>query len=580
MLKSISLLIVLVLSASCDESSKKKDPYTDIYFVHGDVSLLYQGYATDRGSFINLSEVDSFNNYSIASLSAMFERTEKAEVDEVESQEDLENQNSTSREGSEAKLNNFTFIAEDEGVYIYKDLNNSFPLSFVFRATDGKLNLIALKDSSGEQQSLDMVHYSLAEDKRLMSFMFEFNDPKRGKGLIAAYFSKNTQETPWSVEKKKDYAYIQGDGVAVGWQKDLNLDICGPEALMNQDLVVSSMKEWEVLGEEGKVGGLSYNISVNNNPPPFSDVNTNCIYYSRGYRFEDQDGTVVLGLAFPRISMTDPEILSASLIMLPDSFIKAREEFGSDLDPADTLTHELGHVLGLGHEFKRNLLGNTKYPSIMGYEDVSEVTERDVEAILALYPIEVLPKEDPKVVLGETSLNFNIDAFKLDSEDLYVAATNVNDEAVCSFSVKLDSDSRIIFSDVYVEYGSDDKCIAPGQKVYITGVSSNYGDELNNTFYATFSGVLSNRVIPPPSEANFRIEGKNNVSGYAVEITNLSNTARVSSSFELGIIDSNGLLVETQSVYMSLNPGETDTRLFRGKNYPDSYKVIALDEFR
>ena len=51
-----------------------------------------------------------------------------------------------------------------------------------------------------------------------------------------------------------------------------------------------------------------------------------------------------------------------------------------------TTTHEIGHFLGLGHEFSEDEEGEAKYLSIMGYsKGVDYVTERDFEAVRGIY---------------------------------------------------------------------------------------------------------------------------------------------------------------------------------------------------
>jgi hypothetical protein len=52
------------------------------------------------------------------------------------------------------------------------------------------------------------------------------------------------------------------------------------------------------------------------------------------------------------------------------------------------ITHEMGHVLGLHHQFDKNV------PSIMGYSGVDAITYYDDEALKELYPL-ILNKNIP-----------------------------------------------------------------------------------------------------------------------------------------------------------------------------------------
>ena len=79
------------------------------------------------------------------------------------------------------------------------------------------------------------------------------------------------------------------------------------------------------------------------------------------------------------------------------------------------ILHEIGHLLGLGHEFKKDDQGNAVYTSIMSYDDVEAIQQRDFEAIEALYPEGIdTPSEaisdatDPEPSSDSTSLIYHL----------------------------------------------------------------------------------------------------------------------------------------------------------------------------
>ena len=100
------------------------------------------------------------------------------------------------------------------------------------------------------------------------------------------------------------------------------------------------------------------------------------------FRAENQEGSYIAGLTLPVINFSRKSIIGGSGII----FKKAARERGFDIQR--TITHEMGHILGLGHEFARDAGGHLLHTSIMGYSGINFITERDEDMILGLYPID------------------------------------------------------------------------------------------------------------------------------------------------------------------------------------------------
>ena len=353
------------------------------FFIHGDINALIADSTGQTQSFLDRDSLEAFDNFSVAGFVSFEERIERSEVDPINSQDDLEDANSTDKEASDEETpeDRFRFVSEGNGRFRYQ--STQFPDFYLaFRDQNGRLELESLHiGQDRELLASKVLHYSLMENGEAFSFLFEYEDQTVGRSIAAIYFYKTGLGNGRIVPTKDNYAYLLGRDTAIGWEKALDLEICGSRAINQAERIRRAVCKWDFEQPSRSIGFLPYTIEENPNPPPFSDLNHNCLYMTSNYRFEDQENTRTLGLALPVINYSSAHIVGGFIFIAEDAH---EDAVGSSIDA--TITHEVGHMLGLGHEFARDYLGNSVYDSIMGYEGIGFVTPRDRAAIRDLYP--------------------------------------------------------------------------------------------------------------------------------------------------------------------------------------------------
>lgn len=366
------------------------------YFLLGDVSALWADTQLDQNTPFAKANLSNFEDFALSGVLVFQQRLPESEVEQISGQQDLESRNQTdnSEEKDFSPTTSYAFSASSASSYEYRSLFG-YDLRFEFDVNSNEQLVLTSFNLGGRDSTRvdKMLHYSMSPDESMFSFLFTYLDPVYGESLVAAYFTKNSDRIEDSLYFKTDesYSYLLGDDVAIGWQDQLNLEICGPLALDYRDIAEEAVSQWWSLRDEsGSLGYLELGLEVNENPPPFSDVNHTCLYFAEGYSFSRVKNASTLGIAFPVFNYSKARLVAASSFISLDAH-KGRLEGRL----ASTTAHELGHVIGLGHEFKRDEFGESLYDSIMGYSGVSFVTDRDEEAIRALYP-----QEDPKLSIS------------------------------------------------------------------------------------------------------------------------------------------------------------------------------------
>jgi hypothetical protein len=254
----------------------------------------------------------------------------------------------------------------------FRNSNNGFELK--------KVNGEAIvTTSSGIEARL--LHLSISKDKKTMSFLIYLTDPSTGlRSLSALYFSRGSKSRLNRTDKP--YEYFAGTGVKIAWPKTkpAQLSLCNSDSESQQVAAANSISQWQ----SALRGSLKIDYEgPTERYPPFSDLNFRCIYIVDTYISEPNPALANTGKTVIIPNIEKSEISDADVMIFKTEFKKrnrSENQHKHAIDLAWTMLHELGHFLGLGHQFN-----GTK--SIMSYDNnkIATIESHDVEAIRELY---------------------------------------------------------------------------------------------------------------------------------------------------------------------------------------------------
>ena len=367
MLRSITFLTIFYLMLTACGSGSSKPNSLPEFVVNGDPDNLLVGAVRDTISPFKTAEVRKWDNYFLAS-GAVFYSVRKNVGGKSKSQ--IESENETTGEGDEAAV--FYKFRQDGAAWIYEATSGSKNISLRFKESAGLLDIESL---SGE--AVTIMHYSVLKTGDAFSLLLKSNDGTDDETIIVLYFvtGLKTSDAPAAINEK--YTTLLGNGVAVRWEEDIAVTLCGnPSEVKN---ITSAVQQWLV---DGSIGKRKMSVTATTSAAPFSDMNTHCVMAISDYIVDDSTEYSTLGITLPIVN-------NAQRIIGSDVFVfeKPHERFQSARSTYENATfiHEFGHFLGLGHPFKKDADGNALYPSIMGYDQITEIQAYDREAIAALY---------------------------------------------------------------------------------------------------------------------------------------------------------------------------------------------------
>lgn len=355
--KTIFLLFSLTIF-SCSKNKEPPKATINNYHVQGDPLSLLEG-ATLKDSPITYDELSQFDGYILSGGNVFIQKLKK---ENKATREELKEQQTPTNQ-SRITTGKQLYLKKQGDKYIYTDDKESIRIQFV---KDEKGLLVLEKYDEYEAQ---LVNFSVASDKEVFSITIKTKTKENGNVLFSLSFYKNKFST-LNTDPKNDYYYLYGQGVKVKWPdaKKLKISTCGKWEYTKRYLVEKAVSQWNYHLSGDVIITYSH---IESGFPSIFDIGTNCIYSSSIFTENLTAGITLF------TSDLKAGLFYNSDIVLMDKYLDKYE----DEDYQEVVEHELGHFLGLHHNFEEGAF------SIMSYTDYydDEISTYDIKATKSLY---------------------------------------------------------------------------------------------------------------------------------------------------------------------------------------------------
>jgi hypothetical protein len=388
------LLPLFAMPIACSKSKSKSS--IPRYFYHGDPMEMISGSTTNPKMGFDKKTYTNFDNYTLSSIVIISEKSERESVERENAEEGNE---ATESLDSTNRSNLFSFTDIVDNKITYKGSYSGFPLQLDFEISSD--DTLILKNITAENASAQatLLHYSVTPNQRMFSVL-AFATDDDGKYLVSMVFAKDLD--PSLVKSGDDkYFYLEGKGVMVAWNKskvlevnlclakDKKIEIQGKYANFRLPITNNFIKVWQKALEPL----LTITYKETDKYPPFSDLNTHCVYVLDSYLTEQNPTLLNYGMALTINDISKSEIVDSDIFLNSAEFAKQVKVYDSGygyvssaeiskhlLEKLEyTLVHEFGHFLGLDHVFDGT-------NSVMSYEFGDPmVSDFDRESIRYLY---------------------------------------------------------------------------------------------------------------------------------------------------------------------------------------------------
>ncbi len=378
---ALASLVVLSLTA-CDQSSDSNSPSIRTVFLHGDPNqLLSHVNQVQSDSLLASDQGFEFEEFSLVG-GIRFAKMSPLLPAEGSGDPEAGNEANDGNASEGQYLQNFR-VQQRAGQLLFA--NDYF--AFMLEQRNGYYYFTKIPQLIWGGQDIEMIHYSVKPDRSVFTILFRILDDPNNPEIGAFYFAK---QSPRSDQKLQPiladtrFNYLLGPGIGAPWRQQLVFSLCEPDADRAKRLE-EGILAWDRFDQEnGKIAGLDYRIERPDRIYPFTELSQNCLMFVDDYLFESQDEFAILGLTLPVINFNRYEYVKSHMFV-SEKGLRKIDPTGQRIE--QTIIHEVGHMLGLDHEFEKDeQTGQYKYPSVMGYGDIDYVTEHDQSAISGLYP--------------------------------------------------------------------------------------------------------------------------------------------------------------------------------------------------
>lgn len=380
----MTLVIVLsVLITACPPLNKRprNDSSENANFktvYMGSPSKIYEGAklnpAVDRQFFEGTQSVYLFSY-------AEFKPYETMRVKTSATRADLQKGQTPEEQSVFDKLDSLKFDIERKENFIYLSTGDQNHFAKAIQIDTNKLTVELFESAVSTQRQYQILHTSLASDGELFSLLLKSQAGSEDASVLAMYFVKHFQpKRPPTLDRNLNYLYGPGVKVTLSRQNKIELNACGSLAVESSEFIRDQVLKWN----HALQGLFQIEFSVANEYYPFTDLKQKCIYFVDDYLSDPREDVGGLGMTKPVLDYNKPEIIDSDIIVFKSEFEKVSKNSRGFFQPErhirHTVLHELGHFLGLHHQFDDSI------SSVMSYREyLLELSDYDMHAIRSLY---------------------------------------------------------------------------------------------------------------------------------------------------------------------------------------------------
>lgn len=295
---------------------------------------------------------------------------------------------------AEAALNSgqTTITVQHEGNTVTYEMSN-FKLTFKTDAENASLESIFDKQDNKlyrTDHELEVLHTSLKNDSSAFSILIGSQE-KGARAVVQFVFVPNGPAKK-EMFTTDNFYYLLGKGVKLIWpESEKTITICSSPSPGITRMFKESVAEWM----KHLKGRFTIKAAESSTCPPWSDLNTQTLTILDDW-IEIQGSQGYLGITVPLYDMANGRFMDSDIFLFRGELEEDAQLKGVNIDVrkqgsehdyrlkgfySDTILHELGHWLGLHHNFDEWV------PSAMGYDPkITTLQTYDIQAIQALYP--------------------------------------------------------------------------------------------------------------------------------------------------------------------------------------------------